>query len=193
MSGPAPDGQQARQRRHLRLLVLLAVGMFGFGFALVPLYGLFCELAGVQRGGLAGVATPGPAIRAIAGPVLDRTVVVKFDGTVHPDLPWDFAPEQRRLEVHPGVTYEVRFTATNRSNKRVTGQAIPAIAPWQATGFFHKLECFCFRQQTLEGGENVEMPLRFTVSPDLPADISSLTLSYSFLRLAEGQAAVAAN
>jgi len=185
------DGRQGRQRRHLRLLALLAVGMFGFGFALVPLYGLFCEVTGVQRGGLAGVAVPGP--RTATGPVLDREVVVKFDGTVHPDLPWDFEPKQRRLVVHPGATYEVRFEAANRSNKRVTGQAIPAIAPWQATGFFHKLECFCFRQQTLEGGERVEMPLRFTVSPDLPPEINSLTLSYSFLRLAEGQGALVAN
>lgn len=192
MTREPTEGQQTRQRRHLRLLAGLAVGMFGFGFALVPLYGLLCDLTGVQRGGLAGVATP-TTVADVGGPVLDRQVVVKFDGTVHPDLPWDFEPQQRKLEVHPGATYEVRFTATNRSNKRVTGQAIPAIAPWQATGFFHKLECFCFRQQTLEGGERVEMPLRFTVSPDLPADINSLTLSYSFLRLAEGQGALAAN
>jgi cytochrome c oxidase assembly protein subunit 11 len=186
----AANDTGARQRRHLRLLAALAVGMFGFGFALVPLYGLLCDLTGVQRGGLAGVAKPAAGV--VAGPVLDREVVVKFDGTVHPDLPWDFEPEQRRLTVHPGATYEVRFLAKNRSNQRVTGQAIPAIAPWQATGFFHKLECFCFRQQTLEGGERVEMPLRFTVSPDLPADINSLTLSYSFLRLAEGQGTLAA-
>jgi cytochrome c oxidase assembly protein subunit 11 len=191
VSQQSADQKQARQLRHLRMLAVLAVGMFGFGFALVPLYGLFCDLTGVQRGGLAGAATPESAPRTVSGPVLDRTVVVKFDGTVHPDLPWDFGPEQRRLEVHPGATYEVRFTARNRSNKPVTGQAIPAIAPWQATGYFHKLECFCFRQQTLEGGENLEMPLRFTVSPDLPPEINSLTLSYSFLRLAEGHGALA--
>ena len=192
MTEQAAENTQVRQRRHLRLLAALAVGMFGFGFALVPLYGLLCDLTGVQRGGLAGVATPTTAA-VVSGPVLDREVVVKFDGTVHPDLPWDFEPEQRRLMVHPGATYEVRFRARNRSNQRVTGQAIPAVAPWQATGYFHKLECFCFRQQTLEGGENVEMPLRFTVSPDLPKDINSLTLSYSFLRLAEGQGTLAAN
>ena len=192
MTEQAAENTQVRQRRHLRLLAALAVGMFGFGFALVPLYGLLCDLTGVQRGGLAGVATPTSAA-VVSGPVLDREVVVKFDGTVHPDLPWDFEPEQRRLMVHPGATYEVRFRARNRSNQRVTGQAIPAVAPWQATGYFHKLECFCFRQQTLEGGENVEMPLRFTVSPDLPKDINALTLSYSFLRLAEGQGTLAAN
>jgi len=179
------DGRQGRQRRHLRLLAVLAVGMFGFGFALVPLYGLFCEVTGVQRGGLAGVAVPGP--RTATGPVLDREVVVKFDGTVHPDLPWDFEPKQRRLVVHPGATYEVRFEAANRSNKRVTGQAIPAIAPWQATGFFHKLECFCFRQQTLQAGEVRRMPVVFVVDPALPRDINTITLSYTFFEVAGTQ------
>jgi cytochrome c oxidase assembly protein subunit 11 len=192
MSEPQAEGE-IRQRRHTRLLALLAVGMFGFGFALVPLYGLLCQVAGIQQGGLGAAARPGPASVAPGDRVSDRLVVVKFDGTVHPDLPWDFAPAQRSLEVHPGQTYEVHFVASNRSSRRVSGQAIPAVAPWQATAFFNKLECFCFRQQTLEGGERVDMPLRFTVSPDLPANINSLTLSYSFLRLPEGQEALAAN
>jgi cytochrome c oxidase assembly protein subunit 11 len=180
-----------RRRRHTRLLVLLAVGMFGFGFALVPLYGLLCDVSGIQRGGLGAAARPGGP--SIAAAVSDRVILVKFDGTVHPDLPWEFAPAQRSLEVRPGQTYQVHFVASNRSSRRVSGQAIPAVAPWQATAFFNKLECFCFRQQTLEGGERVEMPLRFTVSSDLPANINSLTLSYSLLRLAEGQGALAAN
>lgn len=191
MSGPAAEGA-VRQRRHTRLLAFLAVGMFGFGFALVPLYGLLCDVTGMQQGGLGAAARPGMAPVA-AAPLGDRVVVVKFDGTVHPDLPWDFAPLQPRLEVRPGQTYEVHFVASNRSSRRVSGQAIPAVAPWQATDFFSKLECFCFRQQTLEGGERVEMPLRFTVSPDLPSNINSLTLSYSLLRLADGEGAVAAN
>jgi len=176
----------ARPRRHTRLLVLLAVGMFGFGFALVPLYGLVCSLAGIQQGGVAAVARPAEASAAMAA-TSDRVIVVKFDGTVHPDLPWDFAPVERRLEVRPGQTYEVHFVAANRSSRRVTGQAIPAVAPWQATNYFSKLECFCFQQQTLDGGQRVDMPLRFTVSPDLPANINALTLSYSFLRMPEGE------
>lgn len=185
-------GAPQRQRRHTWLLVLLAVGMFGFGFALVPLYGLLCEVTGIQQGGLNAAAKPGEAAQTSAVPS-DRVVTVKFDGTVHPDLPWDFAPAQRSLEVRLGQAYEVHFVAGNRSSRQVSGQAIPTVAPWQATDYFSKLECFCFRQQTLAGGERVEMPLRFTVSPDLPANINSLTLSYSFLRLAEGQGAVAAN
>ena len=190
MSEPQAEGA-VRQRRHTRLLALLAVGMFGFGFALVPLYGLLCEATGMQQGGLGAAARPAAAVATVAAS--DRVIVVKFDGTVHPDLPWDFVPAQRSLEVSPGQTYQVNFVASNRSSRRVTGQAIPAVAPWQATSFFNKLECFCFRQQTLDGGERVEMPLRFTVSPDLPGNINSLTLSYSFLRMAEGQGALAAN
>ena len=192
MSEPPAEGA-VRQRRHTGLLALLAVGMFGFGFALVPLYGLLCQVTGIQQGGLGAKATPALAAAALGTAPTDRVVVVKFDGTVHPDLPWDIAPVVRRLEVQPGQTYEVRFLATNRSSRTVSGQAIPAVAPWQATGFFNKLECFCFRQQTLEGSERVEMPLRFTVSPDLPANINSLTLSYSFLRLGDGQGTLAAN
>jgi len=191
MSEPQAGAPQ-RQRRHTWLLVLLAVGMFGFGFALVPLYGLLCEVTGIQQGGLNAAATPDESTRTSAV-ASDRVITVKFDGTVHPDLPWDFAPVQRSLNVRLGQTYEVNFVAGNRSSRQVSGQAIPTVAPWQATDYFSKLECFCFRQQTLAGGERVEMPLRFTVSPDLPANINSLTLSYSFLRLAEGQGAVAAN
>lgn len=176
-------------RRHWQtpLLGALAVGMFGFGFALVPLYGLLCEVTGMQQGGLAAVARPGEAVAATGtaskAARSDRVVVVKFDGTVHPDLPWGIVPETRQMQVRPGETYEVNFRATNHSSAIVSGQAIPAVAPWQANGFFNKLECFCFREQTLAGNEQVEMPLRFVVSPDLPANINSLTLSYSFLRL----------
>lgn len=178
--------RRGRQRRTARLLAALALGMFAFGFALVPLYGLICKVTGTQRGGLAAAQTGATATTG-AGAVAERRVTVKFDGTVHPDLPWDFAPLERRVVVHPGETREVRFVATNRSSRTVSGQAIPAVAPWQATAYFGKLECFCFQQQTLDGGERVEMPLRFTVSPDLPVEIDTLTLSYSFLRLADGQ------
>jgi cytochrome c oxidase assembly protein subunit 11 len=190
MSGPAKPADGAR-RRHTWLLAGLAAGMFAFGFALVPLYGLLCDVTGMQKGGLGAVARPAAAAPATGA--ADRVITVKFDGTVHPDLPWDFAPAQRAIEVRPGQTYEVHFVASNRSSRRVAGQAIPAVAPWQATDFFNKLECFCFQQQTLEGGERVEMPLRFAVSPDLPPNINSLTLSYSFLRLADGQGPLAAN
>lgn len=193
MSVPADTlSTEKRKRRTLFLLSALALGMFGFGFAMVPLYGLLCQITGVQsveqRAAL-GVQAP----TASTGEGQDRWVTVKFDTTVHPDLPWRLEPEERTLRVRPGESYLVQFVAENRSGRQITAQAIPSIAPWQATGFFSKMECFCFNQQTLAGNERTQMPLRFSVSPDLPADINSLTLSYSVLRISEPDALAAAN
>jgi cytochrome c oxidase assembly protein subunit 11 len=181
-----------KKRRTLLLLAGLAAGMFGFGFAMVPLYGLLCQVTGVQSveqrtalGGQGATAATGEVVE-------DRWVTVKFDTTVHPELPWDLVPLKRKLRVRPGEMHLVQFVAENRSGREITAQAIPSIAPWQATGFFSKMECFCFSQQTLAGNERKEMPLRFSVSPDLPADIGSLTLSYSVLRVSDPDSLAAA-
>lgn len=170
-----------KNRRALWLLSGLAILMFSFGFALVPLYGLICQLTGspsVEQRITGGQPEVGTAMQVAA----DRWITVQFDSTVQPDLPWALRPLEPRVQVHPGETREVRFLAENHSSQETAGQAIPSIIPWQATGFFHKLECFCFRQQTLKGGETKEMPLRFVVSPDLPSDVDSIRLSYSFMR-----------
>jgi len=192
MTSPDELARQKRSRRTLVLLAGLAVGMFGFGFAMVPLYGLLCQVTGTQsieqRATLAAQEKP-----VTSAPVQDRWVTVKFDATVHPDLPWSLEPMERKLRVRPGESYLVKFVAENRSGQQITGQAIPSIAPWQATGFFTKMECFCFTQQTLAGNERREMPLRFLVSPDLPADINSLTLSYSVMRISQPESLAAAN
>ena len=175
---------ERKKRRTLLLLAGLAIGMFGFGFAMVPLYGLLCQLTGVQSVEQRAAAGENLVATSQTGAVdEDRWVTVKLDATVHPDLPWKIEPMVRKLRVHPGEMHLVQFVAENGSGSQITGQAIPSIAPWQATGFFSKLECFCFSQQTLAGNERKEMPLRFSVSPDLPADIGSLTLSYSVLRV----------
>ena len=191
MTKPHDLSREKRTRRTLLLLAGLAVGMFGFGFAMVPLYGLLCQVTGTQsieqRAALAARGQPAASI-----PAGDRWVTVKFDATVQPDLPWSLEPEERKLRVRPGESYLVNFAAENRSGHEITGQAIPSIAPWQATGFFAKMECFCFTQQTLSGNERKEMPLRFSVSPDLPADINSLTLSYSVMRISQPESLAAA-
>ena len=181
-----------KNRRTLMLLAGLAVGMFGFGFAMVPLYGLLCQVTGIQSveqrtvlGEQATTAEPTAVDQ-------DRWVTVKFDATVHPELPWTIEPLVRKLRVRPGEMHLVNFVAQNGSVQEITGQAIPSVAPWQATGFFSKMECFCFSQQTLAGNERKEMPLRFSVSPDLPADIGSLTLSYSVLRVSDPDSIAAA-
>lgn len=176
---------KARNRRTLLLLAGITLGMFGFGFAMVPLYGLLCQITGVPSVGQRSVLNDTGAVDA-PGEIADRWVTVKFAGTVHPDLPWTFKPMQRKVRLHPGEMQVVNFLVENRSSKAITGQALPSIAPWQATTFFSKMECFCFSRQTLAGGETREMPLRFLVSPDLPKDIGSLTLSYNFMRI-EGE------
>ncbi|MBV2122982.1 MAG: cytochrome c oxidase assembly protein [Candidatus Thiodiazotropha sp. (ex Ctena orbiculata)] len=173
--------RENRNRRTTLLLSGLVVGMFGFGFALVPLYDLFCEVTGTQS--LSQRKINPADLQVVKQVESDRLVTVKFDATVNPNLPWDFQTTTRSMRVHPGKTYEVNFIARNRSGDAATGQAIPSVAPWQATPYFSKLECFCFNKQTLDGNQQTDMPLRFMVSPDLPADIQSLTLSYSFMRL----------
>ena len=180
---------KAKNRRTLLVLVGVTLGMFGFGFALVPLYGLLCQVTGIQSVEQRAALNRASAVIA-EGEIAERWVTVKFDATVHPELPWAFRPLERKVRVHPGQVQEVNFVAENRSSKAITGQALPSVAPWQATAFFSKMECFCFSRQTLAGRETKEMPLRFMVSPDLPEDIGSLTLSYSFMR-SEGQEVVA--
>jgi cytochrome c oxidase assembly protein subunit 11 len=157
--------------------------MFGFGFALVPLYGLICEVTGTQSLGERTKLAANPALRSLGAVDESRWVTVKLDTSIHPDLPWTIIPGERKVRVHPGERRRVDFYAENRSGASITGQALPSIAPFQAGAFFSKLECFCFTQQTLGGGETRTMPLIFTVSPDLPEGISSLTLSYSVMRV----------
>lgn len=178
------EANYKQRRRTLVLLVGIVLAMFGFGFALVPIYGLLCDLTGIpsieQR-----VNAKASAQSLNNNEVKERWVTVKFDATVQPDLPWFFEPMESKLKVRLGEIQDAKFKVENRSSQRVSGQAIPNIAPWQATAFFDKIECFCFRQQTLTGGENREMPLRFVVSPDLPEGIEVLTLSYIFMKQKE--------
>lgn len=176
---------QHRNRRTTLLLGGMVVLMFGFGFAMVPLYNLLCQVTGTQSIALRSQA--GKDLAVVGEVDESRLVTVKFDTSVNPDLPWDFNLPVPMLKVHPGQIYQVNFLANNRSSSSIVGQAIPSIAPWQATAYFNKLECFCFNRQTLDGKQRTEMPLRFMVSRDLPAEINSLTLSYSFMRLNPGQ------
>lgn len=155
---------------------------------MVPLYNLICQVTGVQS---VQSRTPIEAGRELSkietNKLDDRLVTIKFDATVKWELPWDLKPELPKLKVQPGKTYEIKFLAKNRSSRTTVGQAIPSVAPWQATGYLQKLECFCFNRQLLKGGETQEMPLLFTISPDLPREINSLTLSYTFMKTKEDE------
>lgn len=172
MSSPE---NQAPHSRLIRRLLMVVAGMFGFVFAMVPLYNVFCDLTGLN-GKTSGVRAEVVDVQ----PDLSRTVIVEFVASVNENLPWDFQPRVSRMEVHPGKTYQTSFYAKNRTDQNMTGQAIPSVAPGQAARFFHKTECFCFTEQQFQGGEGKDMPLVFRVDPELPDEINQLTLAYTF-------------
>lgn len=170
---------KSNHRKTITWLLVLAVGMFGVGFAMVPLYNLFCSITGWNS--ISNNSAKASYAEISQKIDLSRVVTVTFDGTINAGLPWEFKPMVRKLEVTPGKSYEANFYVKNISNREIVGQAIPGITPWQGTEFFHKTECFCFKQQTLAAGESRMMPLRFTVDANLPKDIKLLTLSYTLM------------
>jgi cytochrome c oxidase assembly protein subunit 11 len=155
--------------------------MFGFGYALVPLYDVFCDITGLN--GKTGRLTAAEA-RSVETDET-RLVTVEFVTNVNGALPWDFRPTVARVQVHPGSETEVTFEAVNRAQVQVTGHAVPSVAPGAAARYFSKTECFCFTRQRLEPGESREMPVRFVVDPKLPANIEILTLAYTFFEAEE--------
>jgi len=157
-------------------LALMAAGSFAFGFALVPLYDVFCEVTGIgTRAGLSRAAVAG----AIS-PDMSRTVVVEFTASVPGGGHFAFAPVAASMEVHPGRLYEARFLARNLAGHDTTGQAVPSVSPMRAGRYFRKTECFCFTPQHFARDEEREMTVRFIVDRDLPSGIDRLTLSYAF-------------
>lgn len=178
MSASAAAG--APNRRMLKKLLVVALGMFGFGFALVPFYNKICEVAGLRA-----LWQPGQVEAAAAANTqvdLTRTVTVEFDSNTRM-LPWTFKPRASSVEVHPGELTQMVYEVRNTLAGPVTGQAVPSYAPAQAVQYFRKLECFCFTQQTLAAGEVRQMPVVFVVDPNLPKDINTITLSYTFFRV----------
>lgn len=162
-------------------LVIATVVMFGFGYALVPLYNVFCEITGLN--GKTGTITEQQA--ASLGIDENRLVTVEFDTNVNGDLPWAFRAMTHKLKVNPGKIADAVFVVENNSDRPIVGQAIPSVAPAQASLYFNKTECFCFTLQTLAPYERREMLVRFVVGPELPEKISTLTLSYTFFQAPE--------
>ena len=159
-------------------LGLVAVAMFGFGYLMVPIYNVLCDITGFT--GKTGQISQSQA--RVADVDMNRLVTVQFDTNVNPALPWKFKAVQFKKTVRPGEIAEAIFTVENKSDKPVVGQAIPSVAPEQASLFFNKTECFCFINQTLAAGEKKEMVVRFVVDSDLPEKISTMTLSYTFFK-----------
>lgn len=160
------------------LLALLAMGMFGFGFALVPLYDIFCEVTGLRLGD-GGTGRIAAADLKLPGSA-ERWITVHFDASVERGLPWRFEPEVALTKVRVGELTEARYVASNRSQQAIVGRAVPSVAPAQAALYFGKTECFCFTEQLLEGGEQRDMPVKFVIDPELPEGVKVLTLSYRF-------------
>lgn len=173
------SGQPAERKSNGGLaarLVLMALGSFAFGYALVPLYDVFCEVTGIgSRDRLVQAATVD-----FSGADLSRTIVVEFVSSTPGSGAWEFRPTVASMEVHPGQLYETTYHAENLSGRAFTGQAVPSVSPIRATRFFQKTECFCFTPQHFDVGEVKDMPVRFIVDRDLPAGVDRLTLSYAF-------------
>ena len=172
----AMDERRQANRRVVKRLGIAALLMFGFGFAMVPLYDVFCDITGLN--GKTGRIELEEALSQTVDE--DREVTVEFLATVHSDLPWEFRPMVKKVKVHPGEVIEVNYFARNKTGEVVTGQAVPSLAPGLAAKYFSKTECFCFTRQALGPGEGKEMPLRFIVDPELPANVRTVSLSYTF-------------
>jgi cytochrome c oxidase assembly protein subunit 11 len=169
--------KQTLNRVMLRKLVVIVVIMFGFGFALVPFYQKICEATGLWN-----LLNPDQVTAANTQVDLSRTVTIEFDANVR-ELPWDFKPEVASIKAHPGELVNVMYDIANTTGREMVGQAIPSYAPRVAAQYFHKLECFCFSRQTLGPHESRRMPVVFVVGPDLPAEVHTITLSYTFFEI----------
>lgn len=163
--------------RLVKRLLLGVVGMFAFGFALVPLYDVICDVTGLNG---KGKTQEQYVLTDELAPTVDEARQVTVQFTVNGELvdDWDFRPSTRRMVVKPGEMHRLTYTVTNPYDHAVTSQAIPSIAPNIASSYLNKIECFCFEEQVLQAGETVEMPLQFFVDPELPERISKLTLAY---------------
>ncbi len=153
-------------------LLITTVCMFAFGYALVPLYDLFCDITGI--GGKTGRVEQSVAQQEQV--ITDRWVTVEFTSVSTSGLPWEFKPKVNKLKVHPGEINEIIYFVRNNSSNVIVGQAIPSVTPGLAAKYFNKTECFCFTQQTLQGKEQKDMPVRFIIDPDLPEDMHTITL-----------------
>lgn len=177
------------KRQNFRMLGKLAVivlGMFAFGYALVPLYKAICEITGINVLALSDRQIPGATSSAPANTQVDlsRSITVEFDANSRG--PWIFKPAKRSLVVHPGELTTVMYEFQNVQNRTMSAQAIPSYAPAKAAAHFNKLECFCFNQYTLAPGEKKQWPVAFVIDPKLSRDVKTITLSYTFFEVGGG-------
>jgi cytochrome c oxidase assembly protein subunit 11 len=167
---------RANQQTLVKLLVV-AIAMFGFGYAMVPFYRAICDALDINN----VVKADQPLVNTQVD--TGRTLTIEFDTNLRSNLPWTFTAIEKSVRVHPGALTQVTFEVRNRSDRAVTGQAIPSFGPQLAGRYFKKLDCFCFSQQTLAPGEVRQMPVVFVVESGLPQDVNTVTLSYTFFEV----------
>lgn len=169
----------AKDKKQLKLLLvltLIVLGMFAFGFALVPIYNSLCKTLGINGKTNTEAIAYDAATAKIAQ---DREVLVQFVATNNSGVPWAFYPKTAQIKVHPGEIVQLAFYAENKTDHPMVVQAIPSVTPGLAAKYLKKTECFCFTQQTLNGHEAMNMPLLFHLDTDLPKNINTVTLSYT--------------
>ncbi len=185
MSASPHDADPTLRSDNLRMvgkLVVIAALMFGFGYALVPMYRAICNALGINVLSVAERKVPGNAPKAQNTQVdTSRVVTVEFDANARG--PWEFKPAMRSIDVHPGEMATVMYEFKNVQNRAMAAQAIPSYAPRQAMAHFNKLECFCFNEYLLQPGESKQWPVVFIVDPKLPRDVRTITLSYTFFEV----------
>lgn len=170
----------------LKKLFIFSIVMFAFGYALVPFYEKFCEVTGINN-----LLQPDILVQATQVDT-SRWITVELDANTR-GLPWQFKPLQSSVRVHPGEPVDVMYEITNNSDREINGQAIPSYSPRSLERYLRKFECFCFTKQVLKPNEVRQMPVQFVIEPGIPADINTVTISYTFFELPDGKRAVKEN
>ena len=169
------SNKNADNKKVIRNLLFAVVGMFGFGFALVPLYDVFCDITGIN-------GKTGDQYISDTPIQIDtsREIKVEFLANLNADMPWEFKPLTRSVRVHPGEASRIEYVARNKTDRDIVGQAVPSVSPGIAAAHFQKTECFCFTEQVLKAGEEKIMPVVFMIDPSIDEDVHEVTLSYTF-------------
>ena len=179
---------QAKNNKLVLKLAAIVIGMFGFGFALVPLYDVLCDALGIN-GKTSDIAAVYEAVEIDES----RLITVDFITRVNSGMPWEFKAKTRQVKVHPGELTQVNFYVKNPAKTAIVGQAVPSVSPGPAALYMNKTECFCFEQQTLQAGEEVLMPMKFYVDPQLPDNITYFTVQYTLYNVTPSKDVVAMN
>ena len=163
--------ENTQNRVLLKKLIFVTLLMFAFGYALIPFYKKICEVTGINKDKI-----------VVSNTQMDpaRWITIEFDANIGAKLPWKFEPQTASMRIHPGEMKQVMYRVVNLTDRTIVGQAVPSYGPSQAAAYFKKIECFCFTQQTLKPFEERLMPVQFVVQNDLPKDVSTITLSYTF-------------